>query len=148
MSHEVIAVDENDNFIRNAPRQQVHASKEWHRGTHSFLFDRNGRLLLILRSKEKDKFPLHWECAISEHVDPGEDYEEAIRRGLKEELEIDDVQLKKFMKFRMPYGSEDYMISELFTGEIQRLPKINEREIEKIEFVSIETIETEIDDKK
>jgi len=144
VSDDVVVVDENDLFIRNAPRKQVHQSDEWHRGVHCFLFNAKGELLVMLRSAEKDKYPLHWEC-LSEHVNPGESYEEALRRGLSEELGITNIGLKKFVKFRMHYGPGDNMVAELYTGEAEGYEHLHTSEVERAKFRPVAGIKRDID---
>ncbi len=112
MNELLSVVDKNDNIIKSAPRSEVHKSRMWHRGVHIFLYDGKGRMLVQLRSKEKDKHPNTLDC-ISEHSVFGESYEDAAKRGLNEELGISP-QLKPLVHFRMIYGSEDYMICKLF----------------------------------
>lgn len=105
-------VDKNDNIIKPAPRSEVHKSQMWHRGVHIFLYDSKGRMLVQLRSKEKDKYPNTLDC-ISEHNLFGESYEGAARRGVTEELGITP-KLRFLVHFRMIYGPQDYMICKLF----------------------------------
>jgi isopentenyl-diphosphate delta-isomerase len=145
MSSDVIVVDENDNFIRNAPRKLVHASTEWHRGVHSFLFNEDGDILLLLRSANKDKFPLHWECAISEHVDPGESYLQALRRGIREELGIEPPELKRVAKFRCVYGEHDHTVAELYKGTVSGDMAINKEEVQEAKFVPVRRVKESLD---
>ena len=68
-----------------------------------------------VRSKTK-KYPDIYDCSVSEHVKSDERFEDAAQRGLKEELNIAKLNLKKLLKFRMKYSENDYMISTLFKG--------------------------------
>jgi isopentenyl-diphosphate delta-isomerase len=47
-----------------------------------------GLLLLQRRAAAKSVAPGCWDLTVAEHVAPGESYEEAARRGLREELRI------------------------------------------------------------
>jgi isopentenyl-diphosphate delta-isomerase len=47
-----------------------------------------GLLLLQRRSKRKGVYPGVWDLTVAEHVTPGETYEAAAHRGLREELSI------------------------------------------------------------
>jgi isopentenyldiphosphate isomerase len=51
-----------------------------------FVFNSAGRLLVQLRTAEKDEFPLCYTSSASGHVDSGEGYESAAVRELEEEL--------------------------------------------------------------
>lgn len=70
------------------PRSEVHRSGAWHRSVNLFLFDGRGRLWLQRRAQGKDVLPGRWDLSVAEHLQPGEDYDTGIRRGLREELGI------------------------------------------------------------
>lgn len=106
-------VDENNQVIGKETREKIHCSGLWHRGVHVLIFNSNRRLILQMRSVEKDKFPNRYDCSVSEHLKVGETYEAAAIRGLEEELKITDVGLKRLLRFRMNYGPKDNMISTI-----------------------------------
>jgi isopentenyldiphosphate isomerase len=82
-------VDERDQVIGVAPRRQVHLQRLRHRAVHIGVFDGQGRLWLQQRSRSKDVLGGWWDLSATGHVDPGEDYDQAARRELREELGID-----------------------------------------------------------
>lgn len=82
-------VDERDRVIGMDTRRRIHEKHLLHRAVHVFLFDSRGRLYLQRRSDYKDRFPGLLDSSAAGHVDPGEAYEQAARRELKEELDID-----------------------------------------------------------
>ncbi len=59
-----------------------------HRTVHVIVTDSGGRLLLQKRPLHKDTQPGKWDTAVGGHVDPGEDYEQAARREMTEELGV------------------------------------------------------------
>lgn len=79
-------VDENDQVIGRETRRLVHASGLRHRAIHWLVSDGAGRILLQKRSQSKDTHPGRWDSSASGHVDAGEDYDQAARRELMEEL--------------------------------------------------------------
>lgn len=81
-------VDEGDRVIGTAPRRRVHLEGLRHRAVHIVVCDGRGRVLLQHRSPRKDSFPGWWDISVGGHVDPGEQYDEAARRELAEELGI------------------------------------------------------------
>ncbi len=81
-------VDEADRVIGRETRQEVHRRKLLHRAVHVFVFRGDGRMFLQRRSERKDTAPLKWVSSCSGHVDAGEDYEEAARRELEEEIGV------------------------------------------------------------
>lgn len=74
--------------VGQAPRGEVHRTGLWHRSTHVFLYDGQGRLLLQQRSMDKDLYAGAWDYSVGEHLQPGESYHDAALRGLREELAI------------------------------------------------------------
>jgi len=79
-------VDAQDRVVGQAPRGEVHAEKLLHRATHVLVHDAEGKLFLQRRSLGKDTFPGCWDSSCSGHLDAGEDYPEAARRELGEEI--------------------------------------------------------------
>ena len=140
MSEVLDVVNEYDEVIGKKTRKEIHSDGSWHRGVHILLFS-NNELLLPVRSPKKDKFPNCYDVSVSEHVEPGEDYIEAAKRGLKEELNIEGVELKKLLKFRMNYGLGDNMISELYEAEFDgKISFFDKEEIQEIKFYPLDEI--------
>ena len=81
-------VNEKDEVVAQAPRQEVHTLELLHRAVHAFVFNHKGEVFLQQRSWTKDTAPGRWVSACSGHVDAGEDYDTAIRREMLEELGI------------------------------------------------------------
>lgn len=111
-------VDENNHVIGQALRSVVHRTGLWHRGMNICLFTRDGKLLTQQRSQNKDKFPSALDCSVSEHVQRGEEYAQTAARGLREELGIAGIELRRLLEFRMEHGDHDNEISQLFEGSV------------------------------
>jgi isopentenyl-diphosphate delta-isomerase type 1 len=79
-------VDPDDQVVGEAKRGVVHQRGLKHRAAHVLVFDGQGRLYLQLRSAAKDTHPGKWTTSASGHLDPGESYEQAAARELREEL--------------------------------------------------------------
>ena len=88
----------------------------------------------------KDKFSNHYDCSVSEHLERGEAYEDAAIRGLRKELGITDAKLKKLLKFRMNYGLNDNMISELYECQYDGPFRIDKHETQCLEILSLQEI--------
>jgi isopentenyldiphosphate isomerase len=95
MSRAILIVDEHDNPVGSAPKQEAWEKGLWHRVVRIMLEDGKGNLLLQHRSPTKDIYPNAWDNSAAGHVDAGEDYETAAYRELKEELGIDGVPLEE-----------------------------------------------------
>lgn len=72
------------------------------------VFDRQGRILLQLRSAAKDIQPGKWDTAVGGHLLPGEEAEAAARREMHEELGVAPDRLEFLHRFlwRTPVESE------------------------------------------
>jgi isopentenyl-diphosphate delta-isomerase len=62
-----------------------------HRTVYVLLHNSAGLLLIQRRSPRKGVAPGRWDLTVAEHVSPGESYEAAALRGLREELRIPHV---------------------------------------------------------
>ena len=87
MSEEIFdIVNERDEVIGQAPRNEVHARGLWHRAVHVLVFNARGEVFLQKRSMLKDTARGKWDSSSSGHVDTGEDYDTCAVRELREEI--------------------------------------------------------------
>lgn len=96
----ILVVDEHDTPIGEAPKEEVWQKGLFHRIVRIMLEDEQGRILLQRRSMQVESFPGYWDHSAAGHVDAGEDYDEAARRELQEELGVTDVTLHKVAIYR------------------------------------------------
>lgn len=82
-------VDEQNNVIGQATRGECYKKGLLHRAVNIFIYNPKGQVFLHKRSMKKLKYPGFWDLSCSEHVRPGESFEETAKRGLKEELNIE-----------------------------------------------------------
>jgi isopentenyldiphosphate isomerase len=111
-------VNDEDVVIGQERRSVVHRTGLLHRGVHVWLFAPDGKVLIQRRTEDRPSEPGALDCSVSEHVKAGEDYASAALRGLKEELGLESIDLKRVIKFKMQYGANDNEISELFQGRL------------------------------
>ena len=89
MSEEIFdVVDERDEVVGQAPRNDVHRRGLKHRAVHVLVFNSQGELFLQKRSLMKDCFPGTWDSSASGHLDQGEDYDACALREVREELGV------------------------------------------------------------
>ena len=86
--------DDAGNLLGLVDRPEVHARGLWHRSSHVFLFQSDGRLIVQRRAADKDLYPGRLDYSVGEHLVPGETYLDAARRGLQEELGVRGVPLE------------------------------------------------------
>ena len=79
-------VNDRDEVVGRAARDEVHRRGLMHRATHVLVFNSRGQLFLQKRSLKKDRQPGLWDSSASGHVDSGEDYDTCALRELHEEL--------------------------------------------------------------
>lgn len=131
-------VNEQDDVIGQEMRSIVHKRGLWHRGVHVLLFTQDDKLLVQQRSKDRLHAPSALDCSVSEHVRAGEDYYTAARRGLKEEMGIEEIDIQPLVKFRMNYGPDDNEISEIYMGLVSPpVVKFDPVEVERIDYYSL-----------
>jgi isopentenyl-diphosphate delta-isomerase len=82
-------VDEADEPVGVAARGEVHRLGLLHRAVNVVVVDSTGRVFLQQRAAAKAVAPLHWDVSASEHLAPGELWDDAARRGLREELGVE-----------------------------------------------------------
>lgn len=138
-------IDENDIVIGKETRKKVHEVGLWHRGVHVFLFNDAGEMLIQKRSADRSSNPSKLDCTVSEHVQAGESYQQAARRGLREEMGLENIEITKIVKFKMIYGINDNEISEIYEGKLgENSANFDEVEIESIHFMSLDEIKEKI----
>ena len=131
-------VNENDQFLRAAPRGEVHANNLLHRAVHIFIFNGKDEILLQLRSRWKDRHPLRWDSSAAGHVDAGEEYDRAAERELEEELGI-NASLRPVCKLPAT-GQTDQEFVWVYQGRHDGSFLLNRTEIEAGEFFPAEIV--------
>ena len=138
----IILVDENDNPIGSEEKVKCHLPNgNLHRAFTALLFDKNGRLVLTRRSKEKMLWPNDWDGTFASHPRKSETYVSSGERRMPEELGITGTldYLHKF-EYHVPYkdvGSENEICGTLI-GIIDESTKLKEieGEIDEIKWIT------------
>ena len=146
----VILVDENDIPIGTEEKVKCHLPDgKLHRAFTALLFDKNGRLVLTRRAKEKMLWPEDWDGTFASHPRESETYVSSGERRMPEELGITGKldYLHKF-EYHVPYknvGSENEICGTLI-GEIDETTKLKkiEGEIDEIKWISAMELLSEI----
>ena len=138
----LILVDQNDNPIGKEEKVKCHLPNGiLHRAFTALLFDKDGRLALTKRAKEKMLWPGDWDGTFASHPREGETYVSSGERRMPEELGIEG-KLDYLFKFEyhVPYkdvGSENEICGTLvgIVDDPSSLKPI-EGEIEEIKWLS------------
>jgi isopentenyldiphosphate isomerase len=88
MSAPILIVDENDQPVGSATKQDAWRHGLKHRIVRIMIEDGRGSVLLQMRAPDKDIYPSCWDNSVAGHVDEGEDYDTAAYRELEEEVGI------------------------------------------------------------
>jgi len=104
-------VDENDKIIGRDWRNKIYAKGLNHniRAINIFIFNSEGKLLVPKRSMNRRIYPGCFDFSCAEHVMFGEDYHQAAKRGLEEELGIKDLELIELGKLTPKDGVSCFM---------------------------------------
>jgi len=120
-------VDESGNVIGTAPRNKCHGDPSLvHRAAHVLVFNGEGKLLLQLRSKDKDIQPGKWDTSVGGHLSVGETYEKAAAREMAEELGIKGVKLHYLYDYPLRNAIESENIRSfyiVYDGEVKHQPE-------------------------
>ncbi|MFT4303643.1 MAG: NUDIX hydrolase [Candidatus Woesearchaeota archaeon] len=79
-------VDDTDNVVGRASKNEVYEKKLRHRICHVLILNNKGDMALQLRSSTVNFCPNHWSTAVGGHVQSGETYEQGAIREYQEEL--------------------------------------------------------------
>lgn len=94
MPEEILqVVDENDQPIGGATRKELKTNGLRYRIVRILVEDSDGNIVVQKRVSTKDTYPNCWDNSAAGHVDEGEDYLEAAKRELAEEIGLTDVDL-------------------------------------------------------
>jgi len=138
----LVLVDKDDNPIGSEEKVKCHLPNgKLHRAFTALLLDKNGKLVLTRRAKEKMLWPGDWDGTVASHPRKPETYISSGERRMPEELGI-TCKLDYLFKFEyhVPYkdiGSENEICGTLIgivSDSIQF--KVVEDEIDKIKWIS------------
>lgn len=133
-------VNENDEVIGQATKEEVAAKGLICRVSFIMLVNSKGELLLHQRSANKKAYPLYWSGAAAGHLIRGETYEQAAIRELKEELGV-EAELEFVGKF---FSEEDREMVGVFLGHYDGPIKIEPMEVERVEYHRPERLQREL----
>lgn len=136
-------VDNKDKVIGKGTRKSVRKMHHIHRGVHVFIVNKKSEILIQQRSKDKDDRPLFYDASVGAQVLSGETYKQAALREAEEELGILDIKVNKICKYKS-FSDRQREIRTLFLARYDGPFKIDKKEVEKIEFWSVEKVQETI----
>lgn len=139
--------DKRGKRIGIATRQDCHKGEgKPHLAFMAFVTDRNGKIILAKRSKNKSLWPGFWDASVVSHVLPGETPREAAKRRGKEELgaEVDFKDLGAFYYFAKHGSEAENEYCHVLIGKTSQEVYPNNVEIEEIKKISLEELKEQI----
>lgn len=143
-------VNEEDEVIGKDTRKNIHDKYKIHRGTHIFVINSKGDLLLQKRSLKKKYYPGFYDASVGCQVLSGESYEEAAIRETKEELGFTPDKLVLICDYNS-YSKRQREKRRLFVCYYNGPFNLNEscdEEVEFVKFYPVETIKEDIRSRK
>ena len=136
-------VSDSDQIIGHRSRYQAYEEKAMLRSVQIFIYNSERKLYIQKRSKNKSRYPSYFCASVAGHVEPGESYQEAAIREIKEELGLKKIEnLKIIAKEKTPVGENNYAMMTLFIATTAGEPMtLQKKEIESGEFYSIKKIQ-------
>lgn len=105
---QIVIVDEDDNYIGEEEKEKCHdGSGILHRGFLVMVFNQSGELFLTRRSHKKRLWPGYWDGTVASHVRKDEDYEQASKRRLRQEIGLTADVVRYHFKFHYRIGYKD-----------------------------------------
>lgn len=153
----ILIVDENDNPIGSASKQEATEKNLVKRVVHLALITSENKILLQQRSTTRTTNPGFWTLSVTGHVDENEDYIAAAIRESKEELNLEITPFdltfieKYYIEFISSQGQKARSFSGLYVAkkdlDINRII-FNLEEVSKIKLVSFLELEELLKDNK
>jgi len=143
MEELIVLVNDNNEEIGTAPKLAAHnADTPLHRAFSVYIFNKKGEFLLTQRALSKKVFPGVWTNSCCGHPGPGEKTEDAIKRRLKFELELEPKDLKIVLphfRYRAEMdGIVENEICPVYIATVTKNPKPNPQEVERYEWIAWE----------
>ena len=145
MEKEVIAVDMQDNPLYRISKQKVHEEGVLHRAFSVIIVSKK-KILLQKRAKTKYHCGGLWSNACCSHPYWGESVIEAAKRRIREELNIEDINIKEIGQIiyfaSFDNGLKEFEYDHIFIGEYDDKKKIlfDSNEIEQITWIEREEL--------
>lgn len=139
----LIVVNDNDDILDHLPRKIVHEKKLLHRTISITLFNDQGEILLQKRSTKKDNNPGMLGNAAGGHVGKDENYDQAAREEIREELGINPelIFIKKLIINDPKHTTMTSLYKTFHNGPFD----FNKDEVDEVKFYSMEDIKKVID---
>jgi isopentenyldiphosphate isomerase len=120
-------VDRHDNIVGQKKRSELYAEDSPNcRAINAFLVNAQGQIWIPRRTAHKRLFPLHLDVSCGGHVRSGESYEDALKREVQEELNLDIDQVRWHLLGHLtPYDDGVSMFMKVYEIQANETPRWN-----------------------
>jgi mutator protein MutT len=131
-------VNENDEIIGTATREDCHSNpKLIHRTIHFTLFDPSTQKILLTQRAFNLKFDPGKFCFAGEHILKGETYDQALVRGIQEEMGFTPASFVELAHHLFAYAQQSEFIRFFCAYWDQQPLIVDPREIIKTEWLTL-----------
>lgn len=138
---QVILVNEDDVEIGVGEKHQAHLEGKLHRAVSVFIVNDAGKMLLQKRALNKYHSGGLWTNACCSHPRPNEPVDQAATRRLKEEMGIENCELKFLFAFHYKASLDndfiEHEVDHVFIGYSNQIPVPDEQEVCEWNYVSM-----------
>lgn len=150
MTEKVVLVNEEDEVIGTEEKLKAHQDGgRLHRAFSIFVFNDEGELMLQKRADEKYHCPDMWTNTCCSHPKPGEEYEEAVHRRIKEEMGFDCPMEESFVfeyKAGFDNGLTEHEMDHVYIGKYNKDPEPNPKEVGDWKWIKPEKLKEDIEE--
>jgi len=139
-------IDQQGSVISVHPRSAFHKGgkdKMLHPVVHLHVFNSNGEIYLQKRPIHKLIQPGKWDTAVGGHISANEDLQLALKREIKEEIGLEDIDIKFFKNYIWETEIELELIY-MFISNTDKIPSPNKTELDGGKFWTINDVEKNI----
>jgi len=147
--NEVVLVNSKDEELGTMEKLAAHKSGHLHRAFSIFIFNDAGEMLIQKRASSKYHSANLWTNACCSHPAPNEKIEDAAKRRLKEELDLDtpvDWVFSFEYKTEFENGLIENELDYVLVGYSNEIGKINPEEVSDLKFIPIDELFIDINE--
>lgn len=144
MKEEILdVVDENDNVIGTATREECHSDPSLiHRTSHFTLIDKGKKKVLLTQRSHKKKHDPGKYCFLGEHLVTGDSYKDAVIKGSQQELSYKVKNSTYMTKNFFRYDSQSEFVHFYIVDWDGSELSFDEDEIQQILWVDLESLQS------
>lgn len=139
-------VDEKDEIIGKATRNDCHSNPALiHRAVHFSLINLQTNAILVTKRAQNLKYDGGKLCFLGEHIKSGESWDEALKRGVHEELGFEPQKWTEIAHHIFSYAQQTEFVRFFLVEWDGEKIQPEKEEIEDIHWISLHNLDTKQD---